>query len=249
MLGDSLEGLRIGLPKQHFAEGLNAEVEQALREALAVYEKLGATIKEIELPNNHLSVSAYYVVAPAEASANLSRFDGVRYGHRATLGPGEDLIDLYAKTRAEGFGPEVQRRIMLGTYALSSGYYDAYYLTALKTRRRIKEDFDAVFYEAHPRGGAGAGCHALIMPSAPTPAFPIGAMTDDPLTMYQQDLYTIPASMAGLPAISVPMGFAAEGGRELPVGLQIVAPAFEEERLLRIARMYERETRFGERAP
>jgi aspartyl-tRNA(Asn)/glutamyl-tRNA(Gln) amidotransferase subunit A len=232
-LDTPVEGLRIGVPREAMAQ--HAGVDAAFRSAIERFRSLGATIVDVELPNLAHGVAAYYIVAPAEASSNLARYDGVRYGRRAELKPSDDLIEMYAKSRAEGFGPEVQRRIMLGTYALSSGYYDAYYLTALKTRRLIKRDFDRVFASED----GGAGCHAVITPTAPTPAFRIGALLNDPLAMYQQDLFTIPANMAGLPAISVPMGTVEDEGEQMPVGLQIVAPAFGEASLLRIARMYE----------
>jgi aspartyl-tRNA(Asn)/glutamyl-tRNA(Gln) amidotransferase subunit A len=221
-------------------------VVEAFNAAIETLRGLGAEIVDVHLPHLEHAIAAYYIIAPAEASSNLARYDGIRYGRRAALEPGETLIDLYAKSRAEGFGPEVQRRIMLGAHALSAGYYDAYYLTALKARRLIKQDFDAVF----TGDGPGAhDCHAIIMPATPTPAFKLGEKLDDPLAMYLEDVYTVPANMAGLPAISVPMGFAQEDGEKLPLGLQIYAPAFEEARLLRIARMFERATGFGAEAP
>ncbi|MCH7671244.1 MAG: Asp-tRNA(Asn)/Glu-tRNA(Gln) amidotransferase subunit GatA, partial [Proteobacteria bacterium] len=192
-LDDSLDGLKIGIPRQHFAQGLNAEVEQAIRDALREYEKLGATIKEIDLPNNHLSVSAYYVVAPAEASANLSRYDGVRYGYRCENPL--DLEDMYKRSRSEGFGDEVKRRIMVGTYALSAGYYDAYYRKAQKIRRLIKNDFNAAFEEVD----------IIVGPTSPHTAFKLGAKSD-PVAMYLEDIYTIAVNLAGLPAISIPGG-------------------------------------------
>ncbi|HEV3237647.1 MAG TPA: Asp-tRNA(Asn)/Glu-tRNA(Gln) amidotransferase subunit GatA, partial [Gemmataceae bacterium] len=226
--------LTIGVAKEYFTEGLDAEVEQSIRAGLKVYEKLGATIKEVSLPNSPHAVAVYYLVATAEASSNLARYDGVHYGHRAKSFA--NLIDMYSRTRGEGFGKEVQRRIMLGTYALSSGYKDAYYLKALKVRRLIKEDFDRAFAE----------CDVIMGPTAPSPAFRIGEKADDPLAMYLSDIYTISCNLAGLPGISVPCGFTKSG---LPIGLQILGPAFEEEKLLRVARIHERETDWHTRRP
>ena len=239
-LDDTPGGLRIGVYRPKETGGQHQAVTDALEGAAQVYERAGAEIVEIDLPHIDYAIAAYYLVAPAEASSNLARYDGVRYGRRASIGAGEDLETLYARSRAEGFGPEVQRRIMLGTHALSSGYYDAYYNTALKARRVIKQDFDRAF----DRGGPGV--HAVLMPTVPEPAFRIGAKTDDPLALYLQDVYTAPANLAGLPAISLPGGFAAVDGRRLPVGVQLYGPAFEERALLRIARVFERETDFAE---
>ena len=224
-LNDSLEGLRIGIPKQHFAEGLSAEVESAIRTALLEYEKLGAKVKEISLPNNHLSVSAYYVVAPAEASANLSRYDGVRYGYRCENPV--DLEDMYKRTRSEGFGDEVKRRIMVGTYALSAGFYDAYYRKAQKIRRLVKNDFTNAFKEVD----------VVIGPTSPHTAFELGA-NSDPVAMYLEDIYTIAVNLAGLPAISIPAGSA----NGLPIGMHIVAGDFEEAKLLNVAHQFQRQT-------
>ena len=224
-LGNSLEGLRIGLPRQHFAEGLSADVEQAVRDALRVYEKLGAKLVDIDLPNNHLSVSAYYVVAPAEASANLSRFDGVRYGYRCENPV--DLEDMYKRTRSEGLGEEVKRRIMVGTYALSAGFYDAYYRKAQKIRRLIKNDFDAAFKHVD----------IIIGPTSPHTAFKLGAKTD-PVAMYLEDIYTIAVNLAGLPGMSVPVGLA-DG---LPVGMHMVASDFAEAKLLNVAHQFQKNT-------
>jgi len=229
-----VQPLTIGVAKEYFGQGLDPEVEQHVRVGLKVYERLGATIQEISLPNTPFAVATYYIVATAEASSNLARYDGVQYGHRAKNF--SNLIDMYCKTRGEGFGSEVKRRVMLGTYALSSGYKDAYYLKALKVRRLIKEDFDRAF----------AACDVIMGPTSPTPAFPIGERTEDPLAMYLADIYTISCNLAGLPGISIPCGFTRAG---LPVGLQIFAPAFEEERLLRVARMHERETDWHRRRP
>lgn len=221
-LGDSVKGLRIGIPKQHFAEGLTADVEKSIREALREYEAAGAILKEVDLPNNHLSVPAYYVVAPAEASANLSRFDGVRYGHRCENPL--DLEDMYKRSRSEGFGDEVKRRILVGTYALSAGFYDAYYRKAQKIRRLIKNDFDAAFKEVDVIAG----------PTSPHTAFNLGAKTD-PVTMYLEDIYTIAVNLAGLPGISIPAGIA----KGLPIGLHIVGPDFGESKVLNAAHQFQ----------
>ncbi len=231
-LSDSLDGLKIGVPKQHFTEGLTAGVEQTIREALKEYENLGATITEIDLPNNHLSVSAYYVVAPAEASANLSRYDGVRYGYRCE--DPADLEDMYKRTRSEGFGEEVKRRIMVGTYALSAGFYDAYYRKAQKIRRLIKNDFIDAFDEVD----------VIIGPTSPHTAFEIGAKTD-PVTMYLEDIYTIAVNLAGLPGISIPAGMA-DG---LPVGMHIVGSDFAEAKVLNVAHQFQLQTDWHQHKP
>ena len=228
-----LAGMKIGLLKEFFDKGLDAENEKRIRDALAVYERLGATLKEVSLPNLPLSVPAYYVVAPAECSSNLARFDGVRFGHRAK--DPRDLMDLYKRSRGEGFGAEVKRRIMTGTYVLSAGYYDAYYLKAQKVRQLIADDFKRAFGEVD----------VLMGPTTPTPAFPIGDKTSDPITMYLNDIYTIGANLAGLPAMSIPCGLV--GG--LPVGLQIVGPHFSEGRLLNAAHAFQKETDWHSRVP
>ncbi len=225
-LNQPLAGLKIGIPVEHFAEGLDADLEQKIRNAINEYEKLGATVKDISLPNSHLSVSAYYVIAPAEASANLSRYDGVRYGYRCK--DPVDLADLYKRSRSEGFGTEVKRRIMMGTYALSAGYYDAYYIKAQKIRRLIKNDFDAAFKEVD----------VIMGPTSPHTAFKIGAQTNDPVTMYLEDIYTIAVNLAGLPGISIPAGIV----NKLPVGLQIIGRNFSESQLLNIAHQYQQVT-------
>jgi len=232
-LNAPLAGLKIGLLKEFFDKGLDAEVERCIRDALTVYEKLGASLREVSLPNLPLSVPAYYVVAPAECSSNLARFDGVRFGHRCE-NP-RDLMDLYKRSRGEGFGAEVKRRIMTGTYVLSAGYYDAYYLKAQKVRRLIADDFARAFSEVD----------VLMGPTTPTPAFQIGAKVSDPVTMYLNDIYTIGANLAGVPAMSLPCGFV-DG---LPVGLQIVAPQFGEARMLNVAHLYQRETDWHSRVP
>jgi aspartyl-tRNA(Asn)/glutamyl-tRNA(Gln) amidotransferase subunit A len=223
-------GLRIGLGRQYLSDRNEPAVADAVRQAVEIYKSLGATIVEVDLPHTAYGIPVYYLVATAEASSNLARYDGVHYGHRAAAA--DDLADLYAASRAQGFGPEVKRRIMLGTYALSSGYYDAYYLRALKVRRLIKGDFDAAFEQ----------CDAILCPTTATSAFRFGDKIDDPLAMYLNDVYTVPASLAGLPAISLPAGFAQTDGSRLPVGVQLIAPAFAEGRLLAIARALEQRT-------
>jgi aspartyl-tRNA(Asn)/glutamyl-tRNA(Gln) amidotransferase subunit A len=232
-LDQPLKGLKIGLPKEHFSEGLNADVEQSIKDAISEYGKLGASIKEISLPNSHLSVSAYYVIAPAEASANLSRYDGVRYGYRCENPV--DLEDMYKRSRSEGFGAEVKRRIMVGTYALSAGYYDAYYRKAQKIRRLIKDDFQKAFEEVD----------VIMGPTSPHTAFPIGAQNDDPVTMYLEDIYTIAVNLAGLPGISIPAGLV----NGLPVGLQIVGRDFSEAKLLNVAHQFQLITDWHTKTP
>lgn len=233
-LEQPLAGLKIGFAREHFAEGLDREVEAAVRQAFDVYRSLGAELQEISLPHSRYSIATYYLIAPSEASSNLARYDGVHYGHR-TASAGS-LADMYAASRGEGFGPEVKRRIMLGTYALSSGYYDQYYVKALRVRRLIREDFDKAF----------AGVDVIAGPVTPTAAFKLGEKLNEPLSMYLSDVYTISANLAGIPGISVPCGFTSTG---LPVGLQLLAAPFAEERLLRAARMYERETNWHLRRP
>ncbi|MBK6598505.1 MAG: Asp-tRNA(Asn)/Glu-tRNA(Gln) amidotransferase subunit GatA [Proteobacteria bacterium] len=232
-LGDSLAGLRIGVIREFFDAGLDAGVGAAVRAALAAYEKLGATLVDVDLPALPLSVPTYYVVAPAEASSNLARFDGVRFGHRCK--DPVNLEDLYKRSRGEGFGAEVKRRIMTGTYVLSAGYYDAYYLKAQQVRQLIAQDFARAF----------ADVDVLMGPTTPTPAFGLGAKTADPITMYLNDIYTIGANMAGLPAVSIPCGFAAD----LPVGLQIIGAHFAEAKLLNVAHQYQLATDWHSRVP
>lgn len=229
-----LRGLRIGLPKEFFPEALAADVNGAVRAALAELEKLGATLVDVSLPRTELSIPVYYIIAPAEASSNLSRFDGVRYGHRAK--DYTDLLDMYKKSRSEGFGPEVKRRIMIGTYVLSHGYYDAYYLQAQKLRRMIADDFQACFRE----------CDLIAGPVAPTVAWALGDKQDDPVAAYLADIFTLPASLAGLPGMSVPAGFG-EGG--LPVGLQLIGNYFQEGTLLHAAHAFQQATDWHQRAP
>ena len=228
-----LEGLKIGLLKEFFDAGLDPDNERCIREALAVFTRLGAKVREVSLPNISLSVPAYYVVAPAECSSNLARYDGVRFGHRCK--EPRDLTDLYKRSRSEGFGAEVKRRIMTGTYVLSAGYYDAYYLKAQRVRQLIAADFQRAFAEVD----------VLMGPATPTAAFAIGAKTADPITMYLNDIYTISANLAGVPAMSVPCGFA----QGLPVGLQMIGPHFAEQRLLHAAHRYQLETDWHLRIP
>ena len=226
-LNDGVKGMKLGVPKEYFVEGMDPQVEKRVREAIEVYRGLGAEIVEVSLPHTKYAVSDYYIIATAEASANLARFDGVRYGKRAEAP--RDLADHYGRTRGEGFGKEVKRRIILGTYVLSSGYYDAYYLRAQKVRTLIRRDFEEAFKKVD----------GLLSPTSPVPAFKIGERMSDPLQMYLADIFTIAANLAGICGISIPCGDAEADGRRLPVGLQIMAPAFEEARLLRIARAYE----------
>jgi aspartyl-tRNA(Asn)/glutamyl-tRNA(Gln) amidotransferase subunit A len=228
-----VKGLRIGIIREFFGEGLEAGTGQAVREALEVYRRLGAELVDVSLPNLPLSVPTYYVVAPAECSSNLSRFDGVRFGYRCA--DPRDLLDLYTRSRGEGFGAEVKRRIMTGTYVLSAGYYDAYYLKAQKVRSLINDDFKRAF----------EAVDVLIGPTAPTPAFALGAKMDDPITMYLNDIYTIGANLAGLPALSAPAGLV-DG---LPVGLQVIGPHFAESRVLSVAHAFQRETDWHRRIP
>jgi len=235
-LDKPLAGLRIGLPREYFGEGMAADVRAAVEAALAEYRRLGAVTVEVGLPNSMLSVPAYYVIAPAEASSNLSRFDGVRYGYRAP--DYADLNDMYAKSRGQGFGTEVKRRILIGTYVLSHGYYDAYYLQAQKIRRLIAADF----------AGAFKACDVIMGPTSPTTAFAIGAKSDDPVQMYLSDIYTISTNLAGLPGMSIPCGFGGASGK-LPVGLQIVGNYFDEARMLNVAHRYQQATDWHLRMP
>ncbi len=232
-LGKPLNGLKIGLPKEYFSEGLDNNVATIVQAAIDEYRKLGAEIVDISLPNTRLSIPVYYVLAPAEASSNLSRYDGVRYGHRAKQYG--DLMDMYCKTRAEGFGAEVKRRILIGTYVLSAGYYDAYYLQAQKIRRLIAQDFENAFKQ----------CDVIMGPTAPSTAFKIGEKADDPISMYLQDIYTIAVNLAGLPGMSVPAGFS----NKLPVGLQIIGNYFDEARMLNVGHAYQQVTDWHNRMP
>ena len=229
-----LKGLRIGLPKEFFGDGCAPDVLAAVRAALSEYEKLGATLVDIALPRTELSIPVYYVIAPAEASSNLSRFDGVKFGHRAAQY--DDLIDMYKRSRSEGFGPEVQRRIMIGTYVLSHGYYDAYYLKAQQIRRLIAQDFQQAFTQ----------CDVIAGPVAPSVAWKIGEKSDDPVANYLADIYTLSTSLAGLPGMSVPAGF---GAGNMPVGLQLVGNYFDESRLLGVAHAFQQATDWHTRTP
>lgn len=229
-----IKGLRIGVPKEYFIKGMDPEVESAVRNAINTLKDLGAKVADISLPHTEYAVATYYIVGPAEASSNLARFDGVQYGSRAK--DSKDIIDMYTRTRSEGFGAEAKRRILLGTYCLSTGYYDAYYLKAQKVRTKIREDFEKAFNS----------CDLIVTPTAPTPAFKIGEKADDPLSMYLSDIFTIPANMAGIPAISIPCGFSKDG---LPIGLQMMAKPFDEETIFRAAYTFERSTEHHTKRP
>ena len=233
-LGRPLAGLRLGVVREHFGEGLSPQVGSAVQRALAELQRLGATLVDISLPSAKLAIAAYYVIAPAEASSNLSRFDGARYGHRAE--DYRDLAEMYSKSRAEGFGAEVKRRILIGTYVLSHGYYDAYYVKAQKLRRLIADDFAAAFRQ----------CDLVVGPTAPTVAFPLGNQTSDPVQMYLNDIYTIPANLAGLPGMSIPCGLAEHG---LPTGLHVVGNYFAEAQMLNLAHQYQLATDWHTRVP
>lgn len=230
LLGRDVKGLKLGLPREYFIDGIDPQVNAAVRAAVKHYESLGAEIVEVSLPNTEHAVGVYYIIATAECSANLARFDGVRYGHRVADATG--LLDHYERTREEGFGPEVKRRIILGTYVLSSGYYDAYYLRAQKVRTLIRDDFTQAFEK----------CDAIICPTSPEPAFKLGDRADDPLKMYLADIFTIAANLAGICGISIPCGFAETDGKKLPIGLQLLGKPLDEARLLQIADAYEQST-------
>ncbi len=229
------DNLRIGVPKEFFGEGLNPEIESAVTNALAIYKKNGAEIVDLSLPHCGYAVATYYIIATAEASSNLARYDGVRYGHRSQLSE-DNIIEMYSRVRAEGFGSEVKRRILLGNYVLSAGFYEAYYMKASKVRNLIKNDFEDAFKKVD----------CIISPTCPSPAFKIGEKTTDPLEMYLSDIYTIPASLVGLPGISIPCGFTTAG---LPIGMQIMGKHFEEEKILKIAKLFENETDFHLKKP
>jgi aspartyl-tRNA(Asn)/glutamyl-tRNA(Gln) amidotransferase subunit A len=240
-LEDPVKPLRIGIVKEYdLASGIDPQVKSAVDAAVEQCKRLGAEVVEVSLPHTEYGIAAYYIIAPCEASSNLARYDGVHFGHR-TNEPVKDIIELFSKSRAEGFGDEVQRRIMIGTYALSSGYYDAYYLRALKIRALIKRDFDRAFEK----------CDVICCPTSPIPAFKIGEKSGDPLQMYLCDVFTVTCNIAGLPGISLPCGFSGASGGEppLPLGLQLLGPTFSEGKLLRVARMYERETDWHMRRP
>ncbi len=237
-LENPVQGLRIGVVKEYQSlAGLDPQVKQSIEDAIETYRKLGATIVDVSLPNSAYGIAAYYVIAPCEASSNLARYDGVHYGHR-TKDTVNDIVDLFSKSRAEGFGDEVKRRIMIGTYALSSGYYDAYYVRAQKIRALIKQDFDAAFKQ----------CDVVLTPTSPMPAFKIGEKSSDPLSMYLCDIFTVTCNIAAIPGLSMPCGFTAHA-KPLPIGMQLLGPAFGEEKLLRIARMFEKATDFHARRP
>ena len=233
-LADDARGMVLGIPRESLAEGLDPEVSRAVQEAIQTLKELGAQIVEISLPHSEYALAVYYIIAPCEASSNLARFDGVKYGFRTK--ETQDLLDMYQETRWQGFGAEVKRRIMLGTYALSAGYYDAYYLKASRVRTLIRDDFEKAFEK----------CDVIVMPTAPTPAFKLGEKVDDPLQMYLSDIFTIPCNLAGIPGLSLPCGFT-EGG--LPIGLQILGNHFQEEKILRAAYAFERNTEYHKRTP
>jgi aspartyl-tRNA(Asn)/glutamyl-tRNA(Gln) amidotransferase subunit A len=233
-LRDDLGGFTLGVPKEYFVEGMDPDVQASAKKAISLLEELGAHVTEVSLPCTEFGVAAYYIIAPAEASSNLARYDGVKYGYRAR--DERELLDMYRKTRSEGFGPEVKRRIMLGTYALSAGYYDAYYKKALQVRTLMIRDFEQAFEK----------CDVLVAPVSPTPAFKIGEKTGDPLQMYLCDVLTIPASLSGIPGISIPCGFSRTG---LPIGLQILGRHFEEEKILRVAYNFEQNTTYHLKKP
>ena len=234
-LSEGIAGLRIGIPKEFMTKGgMDEDVSAAISSSINQFEKLGAKISEVSLPHSEYSVATYYILATAEASSNLARYDGVRYGHR-TVAP-QDLLEMYMKSRQEGFGPEVKRRIMLGTYALSSGYYDAYYKKAQQVRTLIKNDFDEAWKQVD----------LILAPTTPTPAFRFGEKTADPLKMYLSDIFTISVNLAGIPAISIPCGFSKEN---LPIGLQLLGKPFDEETILKAAFAFEQETDFNKRRP
>ncbi len=236
-LEKGVKGMKLGLPKEYFIEGLDPDVEKAVRTAVTNLEQLGAEVVDISLPHTEFALSTYYVIAPAEASANLARFDGVRYGFRAKGTNG--LLDHYGKTREEGFGPEVKRRIILGTYVLSSGYYDAYYLRAQKVRTLIRQDFATAFERVD----------AIVCPTSPTPAFKLGERTSDPLSMYLNDIFTLAANIAGICGISVPCGLLEREGKQLPVGLQILGKELKESTILQVAYAYEQHTDWHKKKP
>jgi aspartyl-tRNA(Asn)/glutamyl-tRNA(Gln) amidotransferase subunit A len=235
LLGKDIKGIKVGIPREYFVEGLDPEVEKTVRAAISELSGLGAKVVDISLPHTSAAIATYYIIAPAEASSNLSRYDGIRYQRRAE-NP-RDLMDLYCRSRSEGFGAEVQRRILIGTYVLSSGYYDAYYLRAQKVRKLIATDFQNAFEKE---------CDIIACPTAPTPAFRLGENTEDPLAMYLNDIFTVPTSLAGLPALSIPCGFASSG---LPIGMQLIGKPWDEETLLQTAYAYENSTNLNFKVP
>ncbi len=237
-LNRPIDGLRIGVPREFQLAGTDPQVQAAVDRAIEIYRQMGATVVDVSLPHTQYGISASYVIAPCEASSNLARYDGVHFGHRTTQ-PVSDIVELFSRSRAEGFGDEVQRRIMIGTYALSSGYYDAYYVRALQTKTLIRRDFDEAFKT----------CDVVLSPTTPTPAFRVGEKSADPLAMYLSDVLTVTCNIAGIPGISIPCGFTTGGDKPLPIGLQLLGPAFGEEKLLRVARMYEAATQWHTRRP
>jgi len=232
-VGRDIKGWKVGIPKEYFVEGIDPEVKAAIEAAIKTMEKCGAQCVEISLPHTQYCLAVYYIIAPAEASSNLARYDGVKYGFRAA---GGDLLDMYKKTRMQGFGAEVKRRIMIGTYALSAGYYDAYYKKASQVRALIKRDFEEAFKK----------CDVILTPTTPTPAFKIGEKTDNPLQMYLSDIFTISTNLAGIPGVSVPCGFTKAG---LPVGVQFLAGHFQEGKLIQVASAYEQKAQIEKRRP
>jgi len=233
-IGKDVRGWTVGIPKEYFIEGIDPETSSAVGEVIRTLEDLGMKTKEVSLPHTDYCVAVYYIIAPAEASSNLARYDGVRYGYRS--GEGRDLLDMYKKTRSAGFGAEVKRRIMIGTYALSSGYYDAYYKKASQVRALLKRDFDEAFRE----------CDVLLTPTTPTPAFRLGEKMDDPLQMYLSDIFTLSVNLAGIPGISIPCGFTGSG---LPIGAQFLAGHFDEGKILQVASAYEKHANLEKRRP
>ena len=235
-LNKNIKDLKIGVPKEYFIKGIDKDVEKVIRQAIKKFEELGAKIEEVSLPHSKYALSVYYIIMPSELSSNLARYDGVKYGHSAKA---ESLLANYLKSRAEGFGAEVRRRVMLGAYSLSAGYYDAYYLQAQKVRTKIKEDFNSVFKNVD----------CIVGPVSPSPAWKIGDKVEDPLEMYLMDVYTVSANIAGIPGISIPCGFSKVEGKDLPIGLQILGKHFDEETILRVANNYEQATEWHKNKP
>jgi aspartyl-tRNA(Asn)/glutamyl-tRNA(Gln) amidotransferase subunit A len=229
-----IKGLKIGLPKEYFIEGMDPEVENAVRAAAETFKSLGATIKEVSLPHTDYGIATYYIICPSEVSSNMARYDGIRFGHTAPKP--SDLLDYYRRVRSEGFGPEVKRRIMVGTYALSAGYYDAYYLKAQKVRTLVRQDFENAFKNVD----------VILAPCAPTPAFKIGAHVDDPVQMYLEDVFTVPINLAGIPGLAIPCGFSKNN---LPIGMQLLGPQFGESTLFRAGHAFEQVTEWHARKP
>jgi len=244
-LDEPVESLRIAVPRNVLTQGVHEDALRVFEQTVEQFASLGAQIIDVDLPALDKGIAAYYIVTPAEASSNLARYNGVRYGRRAKMRQGDDLVALYCRSRSEGFGEEVQRRIMLGTHVLSSGYYEAYYNTALKARRVIRNELEGVL----SMNTGGPGAHAILTPTTPEPAFRFGEKLDDPVSMYVQDFFTVGANLSGLPAVSIPAGFAEIDGVKLPIGVQVMGPAFDEARMLRISRMLERAVDLGDALP